>query len=310
MTDRIRPDSNRLTLAYLIALPLFLLTGGVSVILAFFLAPPTPVTVGVTAYLLPGVLTLSGLVSAAFVIFCYAKTQPSAARLLVMAVVTLHAGLYLSIFFPLIVYALTLYVTRKYTGISIKALFLRTILPILIVILLISALCLASIWLWTGDHFYSEPTVGKGGFYHTELMDASLMELVEVDDSHCIGVYSYATDDPSRGVGFALYETKVKDGKPLYCYLDDSGLCFPFIDAIEENDGEHYTVDGHDVHGFPERRTYSWSTWHRVSDGYAVCLIPAESDAMPEEGIEVVQNAEVTLREKAFRLYVGIGKVE
>lgn len=308
MTEAIR--TCRLTRIYLIALPLLLLTGGMAVIFAFLFAPPTPVTVGITAYLLPGVLALSGLLSAIFLTVCYAKTQPSGARLVVMAVVTLHAALYLSIPFPLIVYALTLYSTRKNTVVSMKALFLRAILPFFIVLLLISTLCLGFIWLWTGDHYYSEPTVGKGGFYHTELMDASLIELVEADNEHCIGVYSYASDNASRGIGFALYETKVKDGRTLYCYLDDSGLCFPFIDAIEDIDGEHYTVSGHDANGFSERQTHSWRRWYRVSDGYAVCLIPIESACMPDDGIEIVQSSEVTLRGMEFRLYVGMEEVE
>lgn len=308
MTEAIR--TARLTRIYLIALPSFLLTGGLALFLAFWLAPPTPVTVGITTLLLLGILALSGLFSGVFLTVCYAKTQPSGAQLVVMAAVLMIAGWHLGVLFSIVVYAVALYLVRKHPSDPDKHSPILTALPIAAVILLTVTLCLGFVWLFGGDHYYSEPTVGKGGFYYTELIDASLTELVEVDESHCVGVYSYSSDNASDEIGFALYETISEDGKKLYRYVDDSGLCYPSLDAIIEMDSEHYTVSGHDENGFPERQTHSWCTWHRLSDRYAVCMIPASSECLPEEGIEIVQSAEITPGETAFRLYVGIGEAE
>lgn len=255
-----------------------------------------------------GTLAASNLLSTLFAVLRYNKTRSSTDRWALLAIFILIAMLAFGtgIAVTVAVYAITLIGARKTLRMTVGAILLRVVVPLFLSI----ALSVGCYDLLFNSHYFDRPTV-EANFGHNELVifEATLTELIEADDSHAIGIYSYTADDEANSkLGFALFATKDADGRTLYRYIDDSGLCYPH--AIYSGDNEGYTVDGQDSNGFPAAETHPWGEWHRVSDDYAVCLIPVSSDRTPNEGIEVVRSAKVTIDGVEFVLYVGMGDVE
>lgn len=310
MTRAIFDKPDRLTLGYLIALPSIMLLGIAAASVTLLIAPHTPDGIDVAALMMLGALAASNLLSILFAVRCYHKARPSTDRWALLAIFILIAMLAFgsAIVISVAVYAITLFGTRKTPRITVQTILLRVCIPTVTVGLLSVILLIGSSHLLFGEHFYTEPTIGEG-FDHSELYSAEPVEWIEADEGKVIGVYSHVYYDAAASdIGFALYETKVADGKTLYRYINDSGLCYPAETFAGDDEG--YTVNEHDENGYPVAKLHPWGEWHRVSDDYAVCLIPASSDRTPDGGIEVVRSAEVTLNGVAFELYVGMGEVE
>lgn len=300
-----KPD--RLTLAYLITLPLILLLGIAAAPLTQLLAPYTPEAIEAAALFALGALTASNLLSALFAARYFYKVRRSTDYWLLIAVFVLFAFFAFNtlILIPIAIYALTLLSTRKTSGITAPTLLIRMGVPTAAIALLSVLSLIIFSNLLIGDHYYREPIIGKGGFYHSELYDSSLSELIEADDSHVIGIYSHTDSEEITEIGFALFAAKEADGQALYQFIADSGHCYP--ETIFECDSEGYTQTGHVGDGFAQYETVSWRTWKSVDETHSVCLIPADNPLVPDEGIDLLRVEEITLGGVDFRLYIGLG---
>ncbi len=295
---------SRISIAYLLAIPLLLLAALLSsAVFLIFCTSDKPFKALCSLLLLT--IGAIGLLSATFFLYHFTKAKPPALQLIIAAVLLYSGG-----FIPLagILLCIPCYFTalRRFKAIpheAFKGIFKRVLSITAAALILITALLYGFVWLLFADHYYETPKIGKG-MNHSELY-AAIDEptlLVELDHSHVIGIYEgnyNSYQNPS--IGFALFSVKEKADKLLYCYLSDTGFCYP-SSIFEENDEGYwrYTEGNHLL-----EETCSWGQWIMLSDAYQICMIPESSQLTPEKGPILLHTQSLTLNHKSFRLYIA-----